>query len=93
MRISIVHILFIILALAGINRNLVSQGSIRTVVIDAGHGGKDPGALGKSVKEKDIALAVALKTGQYIEENFPDVKVKHESCNDGECCYTIGRKC
>ncbi len=75
MRISIVHILFIILALAGINRNLVSQGSIRTVVIDAGHGGKDPGALGKSVKEKDIALAVALKTGQYIEENFPDVKV------------------
>ena len=45
------------------------------MVIDAGHGGKDPGALGKRSKEKDIALAVALKTGAYIEKNLPDVKV------------------
>ena len=48
---------------------------IRTVVIDAGHGGKDPGAVGKIAKEKDIALAIALKLGKYIEENIPDVKV------------------
>ena len=48
---------------------------ITTVVIDAGHGGKDPGAVGKHSKEKTIALAVALKTGKYIEENLPDVKV------------------
>ena len=48
---------------------------IRTVVIDAGHGGKDPGAIGKKGKEKDIALAIALKLGGYIEENIPDVKV------------------
>ena len=48
---------------------------IQTVVIDAGHGGKDPGALGKSCKEKDINLAVALKLGAYIEENMPSVKV------------------
>lgn len=48
---------------------------IRTVVIDAGHGGKDPGALSKRVKEKDIALSVALKVGKYIEENVKDVKV------------------
>jgi N-acetylmuramoyl-L-alanine amidase len=48
---------------------------IRTVVIDAGHGGRDPGAVGKRAKEKDLALAIALKTGQYIEENVPDVKV------------------
>jgi len=48
---------------------------IRTVVIDAGHGGKDPGAVGKYSKEKDIVLAVALKTGKYIEQNLPDVKV------------------
>lgn len=52
-----------------------SGSKISTVVIDAGHGGKDPGALGKNSREKDIALAVALKTGGYIEENFPDVKV------------------
>ncbi len=48
---------------------------ISTVVIDAGHGGKDPGAVGKRGKEKDIALAIALKLGKYIEENIPEVKV------------------
>jgi len=48
---------------------------IRTVVIDAGHGGRDPGAVGKKGKEKDIALSIALKVGNYIEENVPDVKV------------------
>jgi N-acetylmuramoyl-L-alanine amidase len=45
------------------------------VVIDAGHGGKDSGALGSSSKEKDIVLAIALKTGNYIEQNIKDVKV------------------
>ena len=48
---------------------------IRTVVIDAGHGGKDPGAVGKNGREKDIALSIALKVGDYIEENIPEVKV------------------
>ena len=45
------------------------------MVIDAGHGGKDPGAMGKYSKEKDIALAIALQTGKYISENLPDVEV------------------
>ena len=48
---------------------------IQTIVIDAGHGGKDTGALGKVSKEKDLNLAVALKFGNYIKENLPDVKV------------------
>ncbi|NQU35574.1 MAG: N-acetylmuramoyl-L-alanine amidase [Bacteroidetes bacterium] len=48
---------------------------IKTIVIDAGHGGKDPGASGKHSREKDIALSVALKTGGYIEQNFPNIKV------------------
>jgi N-acetylmuramoyl-L-alanine amidase len=48
---------------------------IRTVVIDAGHGGRDPGAVGKRAKEKDIALDIALKVGKYIEDNIPEVKV------------------
>jgi N-acetylmuramoyl-L-alanine amidase len=51
------------------------QYSIHRVVIDAGHGGKDPGALGKNSREKDIALAIALKTGEYIRKNIPDVEV------------------
>jgi len=51
---------------------------VNTVVIDAGHGGHDPGNLGTrryKTTEKDIALKVALKVGAYIEENLPDVKV------------------
>jgi N-acetylmuramoyl-L-alanine amidase len=48
---------------------------VDVVVLDAGHGGKDPGALGKNSREKDIVLAIALKVGRYIEENIPDVKV------------------
>ena len=50
--------------------------SIKTVVIDAGHGGKDPGASGPGrTREKDLALAVALKLGENITKNFPDVNV------------------
>lgn len=49
--------------------------TIKTVVIDAGHGGKDPGAVGKSVKEKDVVLSIALKLGGYIEKYFPSIKV------------------
>ncbi|EKU89660.1 N-acetylmuramoyl-L-alanine amidase family protein [Bacteroides oleiciplenus] len=45
------------------------------VVIDAGHGGHDPGALGKFSKEKTINLNVALKLGRQIKRNCPDVKV------------------
>jgi len=48
---------------------------IRKVVIDAGHGGKDSGVTGKTAKEKDIVLAVALKTGHFIKEKHPDVEV------------------
>lgn len=48
---------------------------VATIVIDAGHGGKDAGAVGAKYKEKDIALAVALQFGKMIETNFSDVKV------------------
>lgn len=46
-----------------------------TVVIDAGHGGKDPGARGSSINEKAINLAVALRLGSLISEKHNDVKV------------------
>ena len=46
-----------------------------TVVIDAGHGGKDPGARGSVINEKAINLAVALKLGSLISEKHSDVKV------------------
>ena len=43
------------------------------VVIDAGHGGHDPGAIGKISKEKNINLNVALKLGNLIKKNCDDV--------------------
>lgn len=46
-----------------------------TVIIDPGHGGKDPGAMGPNGREKDINLNVSLKLGDLIKQNHPDVKV------------------
>ena len=51
------------------------RGYINTVVIDPGHGGRDPGAVGRHSREKDLTLAISLKLGQYINEHLPDVKV------------------
>ncbi len=51
------------------------DGKTFKVVIDAGHGGKDPGCLGAYTKEKDVALNIALKTGKLISDNCPNVKV------------------
>jgi N-acetylmuramoyl-L-alanine amidase len=53
----------------------LSNAGVKTVVIDAGHGGKDPGAIGKILKEKDLVLSVSLMLGELIKRNFPDVKV------------------
>ena len=56
-----------------------------TVVLDAGHGGKDPGNLGTgrySTTEKDITLDVTLRIGQYIEENLPEVEVIYTRKDD-----------
>ena len=52
------------------------------VVIDAGHGGKDPGARGSVVNEKVINLNVALKLGRMIEREMKDVKVVYTRSTD-----------
>ncbi|MDA7803473.1 N-acetylmuramoyl-L-alanine amidase [Crocinitomix sp.] len=48
---------------------------IHTVVIDPGHGGQDPGCHGKHSNEKEVTLAIGLRVGQFIEKNFPSIKV------------------
>ena len=48
---------------------------VKTVVIDPGHGGHDPGCLGSSSKEKHVCLGIALKLGKLIKTHCPDVKV------------------
>lgn len=55
--------------------NVAYTQKVRTVVLDAGHGGHDTGALGKNSREKDITLAIVLKLRDYIRDNMKDVKV------------------
>ena len=65
-------------------RKAVREG-VHKVIIDAGHGGKDPGNLGTGrykSREKHIALSVAKLVGQYIEENIPDVTIEYTRKTD-----------
>lgn len=50
---------------------------LKTVVIDAGHGGKDPGCHGGYSHEKDVCLSMALKLGKLIKEKYPKINVKY----------------
>ena len=79
------HILYILICLW----LLVSPSNVSSVwakdfvvVIDAGHGGNDPGAIGKISKEKNINLKVALKLGNLIKQNCNDVKVVYTRSKD-----------
>ncbi|WP_249414452.1 N-acetylmuramoyl-L-alanine amidase family protein [Marinifilum caeruleilacunae] len=76
--------LLLFACLASTNRIYAQDQSyhIKTVVIDAGHGGKDPGALGKTSREKDIVLNISLKLGGYIQKYFPGVKVVYTRKTD-----------
>ena len=62
--------------------NAFSANKRFTLVIDAGHGGHDAGALGTISKEKDITLSVALAFGRYVERNQPDVRVVYTRKTD-----------
>ncbi|RYY11364.1 MAG: hypothetical protein EOO36_19095, partial [Cytophagaceae bacterium] len=52
-----------------------SRYHLRTVVLDAGHGGKDRGCAGASAREADVALDIILALGREISANCPDVRV------------------
>lgn len=62
--------------------SLAQSYKISKVVIDAGHGGRDPGCLGSKTKEKDVTLSIALKLGGLIKKNFPEVKVVYTRNTD-----------
>ena len=59
-----------------------AKDKVSKVVIDAGHGGSMPGAIGKLCKEKDITLKVAKRFGKLISEHFEDVTVIYTRKND-----------
>jgi N-acetylmuramoyl-L-alanine amidase len=55
---------------------------MRTIVLDAGHGGKDPGTHGKKTKEKDVTLAVVLKLGKLLKAKYPEMKILYTRMDD-----------
>ncbi|ADB40880.1 N-acetylmuramoyl-L-alanine amidase family protein [Spirosoma linguale] len=55
---------------------------LRTVVLDAGHGGKDPGCLGRKTRESRIVLKLVLQLGRKIKEEMPNVRVIYTRASD-----------
>jgi len=64
------------------NETMMPRFRMKKIVLDAGHGGRDPGNIGSRSKEKNINLAVTLLVGKYIEENLPDVEVIYTRKDD-----------
>jgi N-acetylmuramoyl-L-alanine amidase len=81
-RIILLFSIFLTLFYNSYNQKTESKRIITKVVIDAGHGGDDPGCLGSKSKEKDIALSIALKVGDYIKKAFPEIKVIYTRSSD-----------
>ena len=72
-RISLLIVLVLVFAFK--TNGYWGQNSVQTIVIDAGHGGKDPGCHGKHSKEKHVCLSMALKLGKLIKIKYPELKV------------------
>lgn len=84
-RLGYTAILVFLVACFATGQTSPSKKGINVVVIDPGHGGRDPGNLGTKrykTREKDIALAVSLKVGQYIKEQFDSVEVVYTRKTD-----------
>jgi N-acetylmuramoyl-L-alanine amidase len=75
-------LVFVLLSASAYGDNVPTPYRIKTIVIDAGHGGRDGSTHGQFSKEKDVALQVALRLGKSIEENMKDVKVIYTRTTD-----------
>lgn len=72
----------LLLLLGSFNTSGIKQYKVRKVVIDAGHGGKDPGTHGRFSNEKDVTLAIALELGRTIKKYLEDVEVIYTRTTD-----------
>jgi N-acetylmuramoyl-L-alanine amidase len=55
--------------------SIAQKNALKTIIIDPGHGGVDPGTTGLISKEKDVALQISLKLGKAIQESFPSIRL------------------
>lgn len=79
---AILFLLLFSLTAIDVSADATRNGKSWVIVIDPGHGGKDPGARGSMSWEKDINLAIALKTGEYIKQNIRNAKVIYTRHDD-----------
>lgn len=73
---------FLIILLSACNAVSQGVGKLKCICIDAGHGGKDPGAIGLKTYEKHIVLGIALKLGKMIKAAYPEVQVVYTRDKD-----------
>ena len=64
------------------NAQPAERGKVCKVVLDPGHGGKDPGCVYRNYYEKDVTLGIAKKLGELIRKNYPDVEVIYTRSTD-----------
>ncbi|MFC2125135.1 N-acetylmuramoyl-L-alanine amidase [Bacteroidota bacterium] len=81
-KLILIPLLVLLIVLGSFKPTGIKTFKVEKVVIDAGHGGKDPGTLGSFSMEKDIALKIAKKLGRIIQENLKDVEVVFTRTSD-----------
>ncbi len=73
---NLLRIFLILLIYVGFSFKAITAQGVQKIIIDPGHGGKDPGAIGVTgLKEKDVVLNVSQMTAKYLRDNFPDIEV------------------
>jgi len=72
----------IVCSITSFNTRPPQKPALRTIVIDPGHGGFDPGARGLFSKEKNVTLAISLRLGKAIQKAFPDTKIVYTRTTD-----------
>ena len=81
-------IISVFLSVAAPEIRAQQKAALRTIIVDAGHGGKATGAKGDYSYEKNIALDIALKLGKKLEKEFPEIKILYTRTTD---VYTDNR--
>ena len=83
-KLSLTLLVFLSTLLVGYTPLNTKPNKLRKVVIDAGHGGKDPGCFGKKLQEKDVCFSVAMEVGVLIKTYLPDVQVVYTRTKENQ---------
>lgn len=83
-KLSLTLLVFVSTLLVGYTPLNTKPNKVQKVIIDAGHGGKDPGCFGKKLQEKDVCFSVAMEVGVLIKTYLPDVQVVYTRTKENQ---------